>query len=190
MNDLTLDQIEVDENFNFRKKYDEENDIFDNNLTSCEYGPYKIIGNIYRTNSAPKAELLRAIDIHNTILENILNKKNHSKCEIQICSDFNVNLLNFESHDLTNDYIHSLISKSFVPLITIPTRIKHMSATLIDHIWCNNICTQVISEILINSLSDHFPVFSIEETKQCKIDLSEQTLRKINQKRFLHFVNC
>ena len=33
MNDLTLGQIEVDENFNFRKKYDEENDIFDNNLT-------------------------------------------------------------------------------------------------------------------------------------------------------------
>ena len=37
MNDLTLGQIEVDDNFNFRKVYDEENDIFDSNLPSCEY---------------------------------------------------------------------------------------------------------------------------------------------------------
>ena len=36
-------------------------------------------------------------------------------------------------------------------------------------------------------MSDHFPVFSIEETKQCKIDLPEQTFRKINQKTIPSF---
>ena len=34
-------------------------------------GPDKIIGNIYRPNSAPKADLQKAIEVHNKILENI-----------------------------------------------------------------------------------------------------------------------
>ena len=152
-------------------------------------GPDKIIGNIYRPNSAPKADLTRSIEIHNTIIENILKNKNHSKCEIQICSDFNINLLNYESHIPTSDYIDSLISKSFVPLITMPTRIKHKSASLIDHIWRNKICNNILSGILVNSLSDHFPVFCIEETIQCNVDLPEQTIRKINQKTIPSFCN-
>ena len=37
--------------------------------------------------------------------------KSHNKCDIQILSDFNVNILNFETHCLTNCYIISLISE-------------------------------------------------------------------------------
>ena len=103
-------------------------------------GPDKIIGNIYRPNTAPLANLERSIEIHNRIIDNILANKNHQKCDIQIVADFNVNMLNFETHGLTNDYINSLVSKSFLPIITLPTRIKHQSATLIDHIWTNKVC--------------------------------------------------
>ena len=79
-------------------------------------GPDKIIGNVYRPNSAPLANLEKALQIHNQILDKILANKRHSKCEIQILSDFNVNMLNYETHGLTNDYINSLISTSFLPL--------------------------------------------------------------------------
>ena len=75
-------------------------------------------------------------------------------------------MLNFDTHNLTNDYINSLISKSFIPIITLPTRGKHQSATLIDHIWRNKIDNNYESGILINSLSDHFPVVYIEKNKQ------------------------
>ena len=75
-----------------------------------------------------------------------------------------------------------LVSKSFLPLITLPTRIKHQSATLIDHIWTNQTCNKYQCGILINSLSDHFPVFYIEETKQSKVKLPEIVTRKINSK--------
>ena len=92
----------------------------------------------------------------------MLTNKNHAKCEIQILSDFNVNMLNFETHGLTNDYINYLISKSFLPMITLPTRIKHKSATLIDHIWTNKVGNVYNSGIIISSLSDHFPVFYFE----------------------------
>ena len=143
-------------------------------------GHDKIIGNVYRPNSAPKANLEKALQIHNQIIDNILRNKNHAKCEIQILSDFNVNMLNFETHGPTNDYINSLISRSFLPLITLPTRIKNQSATLIDHIWSNKVCHVYNSGILINSLSDHFPVFYIEEDRHRKIKLPEIHTRNIN----------
>ena len=98
-------------------------------------------------------------------------------------------MLNFETHGPTNDYINSLISKSFLPLITMPTRIKHQSATLLDHIWSNKICNKYKTGILINSVSDHFPVFYIEETKQAKIVLLQKNIRKINNKTIPSFCN-
>ena len=106
----------------------------------------------------------------------------HAKCDIQILSDFNVNMLNFETHGLTNDYINALISKSFLPVVTLPTRIKQQSATLIDHIWTNKLCNVYKSGILINSLSDHFPVFYIEEGRHKKFELPDTLTRKINSK--------
>ena len=145
-------------------------------------GKDKIIGNVYRPNTAPLADLQQAIEIHQQIIDKILNNKNHAKCDIQILGDFNVNLLSYETHGLTNTYINNLISKSFLPLITLPTRIKQQSATLIDHIWTNQICSNYNTGIIINSLSDHFPVFYIEETKQPKAKLPETVTRNINCK--------
>ena len=120
------------------------------------------------------ASLHQAIELHNQIIDKIQTNKLHSKCEIQVVGDFNVNLLNFETHGLTNDYISALISKSFIPLITLPTRIKHQTATLIDHIFTNNICQKYSAGIIINSLSDHFPVFYIEDEKTTTKSTSRQ----------------
>ena len=88
-------------------------------------GQDKIIGNVYRPNTAPLANLSQAMEIHNSILEKIQNDRVHSKCDIQIVGDFNINILNFETHSQTNDYINSQISRSFIPLITLPTRINN-----------------------------------------------------------------
>ena len=152
-------------------------------------GPDKIIGNVYRPNSAPKADLMKALEIHDNILDVLQNDRKHAKCEIIICSDFNINMLNFETHNLTNDYINSLISKSFIPVITLPTRIKHQSATLIDHIWRNKITNNFKSGILISSLSDHFPVFYFEESKQKNENPQEIYKRKVNNTTIETFCN-
>ena len=100
-------------------------------------GPDKIIGNVYRPNSAPKADLAKSLEIHNRILDSLQNDRSHSKCEIIVCSDFNINMLNFETHHLTNDYLTFFISKLFIPLINFTTCVEHQSATLI-YIWKNN----------------------------------------------------
>ena len=62
------------------------------------------------------------------------------------------------------------------------TRIKQQSATLIDHIWMNKVCSFYKSGIIINSLSDHFPVFYFEENINQKIELPEKITRQINAK--------
>ena len=143
-------------------------------------GPDKIIGNVYRPNSAPLANLERAIEIHNQIIDRILNDNLHKNCEINIVSDFNINMLNFEIHNLTNEYVNLLTSKSFLPVITMPSRVNKQSATLIDHIWTNKICDSYKSGIILNSLSDHFPVVYFEEGKIQKIQLPDKITRKIN----------
>ena len=109
--------------------------------------------------------------MHNQIVDGILNNKSHENCDIQNLSDFNINMLNFETHGLTNDYVNALISKSFLPVITLPTRVKHQSATLIDHIWTNKVCSSYKSGIIINSLSNHFPVINFEEARHIKVQL-------------------
>ena len=126
-------------------------------------GKYKIIGNVYRPNSAPLANLGRAIANHTLIIESLKANKSHKNCEIQVLSDFNINLLNFAQHDLTNNYLESMFSFGLLPVITRPTRIHQASATLIDHIFVSNKLKGYIAGILISSLSDHFPTFYIEE---------------------------
>ena len=51
---------------------------------------------------------------------------------------FNIDLLDYESHHLTEEYINTMNSLSFQPMITKPTRITDHSATLIDHFFFNS----------------------------------------------------
>ena len=47
------------------------------------------------------------------------------------------------------------------PLITKPTRITKDTATLIDNIFTNAIDKRTVNGILINDITDHFPIFSL-----------------------------
>ena len=53
---------------------------------------------------------------------------------IFLLGDFNVNLLNYNEHNQTNEFLDSLASNSFIPLILQPTRITSRCNTLIDNI--------------------------------------------------------
>ena len=53
--------------------------------------------------------------------------------------DFNINILNSQSHQPTNEFINLMLSNSLYPLISKPTRITSSTATLIDNIFTNNL---------------------------------------------------
>ena len=52
-----------------------------------------------------------------------------------VMGDFNVNLLNYESHNETNDFINTMVSHYLLPHILHPTRVTDHSATVIDNIF-------------------------------------------------------
>ena len=93
----------------------------------------------------------------NKLLENISKEQKSGS----LLGDFNVNLLNYNEHNQTNEFLDSLASNSFVPLILQPTRITSHSNTLIDNIFSNNIDPDIISGNLTATISEHLPQFSI-----------------------------
>ena len=143
-------------------------------------GNFKIIGNIYRPNSAPKANLNLAIKTHLSILSKIKSNRNHSKCSIEVASDFNIDLLKFQEHETTNSYLESMLSFGMLPTITKPTRISHNSSTLIDHIFVNNKSKMHNAGIILTYLSDHYPTFYIDQSSSVKPKIQPFLTRKIN----------
>ena len=93
----------------------------------------------------------------NKLLENISKEQK----SVFLLGDFNVNRLNYNEHNETNEFLHSLASNSFILLILQSTRITSYSNTLIDNIFSNAIDPDIISGNLTATISDHLPQFSI-----------------------------
>ena len=96
-----------------------------------------IVGIIYRP---PDKDPLLFNDIVKTALAKIDKEKKFG----YLLGDFNLDLLKSEIHNPTLDFLNSLFSYSFWPLITRPTRVTSSSATLIDNIFTNNIALKCL----------------------------------------------
>ena len=90
-----------------------------------------IVGVIYRHPSMDLTDF--NCNYLNKLLENISKEQK----SIFLLGDFNVNLLNYNEYNQTNEFLDSLASKSFITLILQPTRITSHSNTLIDNIFSN-----------------------------------------------------
>ena len=72
------------------------------------------------------------LQLLNKILENISKEQK----PIFLLGDF-VNLLNYNEHNQTNEFLDYLVSNAFIPLILQHTRITSHSNTLTDNIFSN-----------------------------------------------------
>ena len=99
----------------------------------------------------------------NEYLSSILLKTKAEKKLLYFMGDFNINLLNTDSHHATQEFADIMYSHAIIPNITKPMRVTKKSATLIDNIFCNSLFTtqKILSGILFTDLSDHFPVFML-----------------------------
>ena len=83
-----------------------------------------------------------------------------------IAGDFNINLINSENVH-TEQYINTILQNSFIPCITIPTRVTYHSASIIDHILLktpkNLLHIKISAGNLITDISDHLP--NVKPTK-------------------------
>ena len=76
--------------------------------------------------------------------EDIIEKLKTKTC--YILGDMNYNLINIDKHAETKLYYDLLTAASFKPLITKPTRITETNATLIDHIWTNDLRNTLLNK--------------------------------------------
>lgn len=77
---------------------------------------------------------------------------------IFLCGDFNIDLLKSNEHAKTAEFVNTMFSLSFHPVITKPSRITSESATLIIF-FTNFIDGEIKIGLLMTDISDHLPVF-------------------------------
>ena len=123
-----------------------------------------LISCIYRTPGS-------CIDYFNTKTLEILEK--HKDKVTFVCGDFNIDLLKSSEHKKTAEFIDTMFSLGFYPLILKPSRITKDSATLIDNIFVNITEGKINSGLLVTDVSDHLPVFAVLERNN-KFNLPEK----------------
>ena len=156
---------------------------------NLEHNKTKIVGSVYRPNSA-KGDLKRAITIHETILQELKSNKAYKNSDLLVCSDFNIDLLNYDRHQPTADYVDFQVGLGLLPLITKPTRKYQTSATLIDHIFATTTDHKIKSGVLEDSdLSDHFGTFYLEDRQVPDRGESTTWTRRITKANTRNFID-
>ena len=89
-----------------------------------------IVGTIYRH---PKMDVTE----FNNILNNLLKKINQEQKTVFLLGDFNIDLMHYNEHKPTNEFLDSLASNSYLPYTIQPSQHTSHSITLIDNIFSN-----------------------------------------------------
>ena len=93
-----------------------------------------------------------------------------------ITGDFNYDLFDIASDSYVNAFFTLMCSFGFLPAISKTTRCSNTICTLIDNIFCNNMSKINSSGIILDDLSDHFPVFIAISLEQRCIGQSSRTI--------------
>lgn len=122
-----------------------------------------VLGVIYRP---PDSD----VKLFNGFMSIILDKIAEERKFIACMGDYNISLLNCESHIPTQEFVELMYSHSMLPCITKPTRVTKNTATIIDNIFCNISVdnNHILTGILWTDVTDHFPVFYIDNTLNTK----------------------
>ena len=128
-------------------------------------------------------------DFNTNYLNNLLDKVSKEKKSVFVLGDFNINLLNYNNNNPTNELLDYFGSNSFVPYILQPTRPTSHSKTLIDSIFSNIISPEAISGNLTSTISDHLPQFMIVPNAFCnppsdKANIFERDWSNFDQENF------
>ena len=106
--------------------------------------------------------------------------------------DFNYDLLKYGHDTSVTNFITTCFDNAYIPLITKPTRVQSTSATCLDNLLTNKPNSESTPGILIDDISDHFPIFYVLFDNQLpsnkkpitfhpEFDLSRKKMEKLNQ---------
>lgn len=130
-----------------------------------------LVGMIYRPPNASLHDFMLSLE---QLLEHVTSEQT---LPCYLMGDLNVNLLK-QNDNSVNELLNLFYTYSYFPVITKPTRVTSTSASLIDHIWTNDLNNYQASGIMYTSISDHFPVFSSFSVPQYKSHCPYITITK------------
>ena len=144
-----------------RKDLDHDNLQFESIFIEIQKPKKNILlGVVYR----PPDQSVRLFLEQFELLLNTLRKENKV---LYLMGDFNINLFHVNSCQYVTDFLDLLMVNSIYPMIHFPTRITENSCTLIDNIFTNNL-EYLLSGTIISDISDHLPIFLINNDKTVK----------------------
>ena len=92
-------------------------------------------------------------EINDYYLNELLHKLSSENKSVILFGDFNVDLMKYNNHHSTNEFLDSLSSHLFLLHITQPFRVRDSSKTLIDTIFSNTLIEKTISGNLTATIS-------------------------------------
>ena len=138
-----------------------------------------VVGVVYRP---PNSN----ITLFNDKMNEILSKLSNMPCYVM--GDYNIDLMKYENHLQTGEFLNNMHSNSLIPLIYKPTRETKTTATLIDNIFTNNynVNDLLLQGLLITDISDHYAIFHIWD-KHCLETDQYQLIRLTNESRMVKY---
>ena len=93
---------------------------------------------------------------------------------VYLCDDYNIDILKICSNNHYNTFYENVMSCSFVPKITLHTRICGTTSTLIDNINTNVLDKSHTRGILVRPLSDHQMYFCVMNENYIKPTINQK----------------
>ena len=150
-----------------------------------KHGKNEIVGVIYRPNTFPLAD----INVFTTCFLDLLDIINRENKQSVIIGDINIDLLQYNNNNLISAYVNNTLAHSFLPVITRPTRLTPNSATLIDHIYINDVNSNQKAGIVVNDVADHFGIFLLTEKATYKKQNEPIYRRQFHENNMANFTN-
>ena len=150
----------ISNDYNFKKREDLSYNSNETQFTFVEVERKKLKSPAGVTYKPPKTN----VETYSNCLSEILDKLENSNKKCFVAGDFNIDLLKCETNTETNSFFTRLLTYSFFPTISKPTRITEHSATIIDNIYTNvyDIADDILSGNLYTDITDHLPVFTLQ----------------------------
>ena len=102
-----------------------------------------------------------SIDNFSDYLQETLSNPAVFNKQVFILGDFNIDLIKYNSHIPTTNYVNFFFSKKFLPYIIHPSQVSRNFSTLIDNIFSNIADNETVSGNIMTKITDHFPQFLI-----------------------------
>ena len=107
------------------------------------------------------------------------------KRKCYIFGDFNYDLAKSNEDTHVSDFTEVMLNHNFCSIINKPTRITDTSATVLDHIWTNAYTDHIKSGIILQSVSDHLPVFMrADKSKSTSSNILTRIFNDANMRKF------